>query len=76
MDATLATMLPAALPPAGPPHALPEGWITFLRALEDHDDPPVRQTPAALRTAAAWAACLGLQPPALPPPRREAVLAD
>jgi hypothetical protein len=74
MDATLATMLPAALSPDAPPHALHQAWITFLRAMEGHYDAPVRQTPAELRTAAAWAACVGLQPPALPAPHREAVL--
>ena len=74
MDATLATMLPAALSPDAPPHALHEAWITFLRAMEDHYDAPVRQTAAELHTAAAWAVRLGLQPPALPAPHRGAAL--
>ena len=74
MDATLATRLPAALPPDAPPHALHQAWIAFLRAMEEPSDPPVRQPPAEPRTAAAWAACVGLRPPALPVPHRGAAL--
>jgi hypothetical protein len=67
-----------AMHAAAPPldarsQALVGGWMTFIHRMEDVYDAPVRQTPDELRTAAAWAARLGLQPPALPTPHREAV---